>query len=183
MSSLQKISLKKLLTLQGSEFESYHNVLKHLQPHPFLQPTPIVDFTFGEVAKIKMLLQNTTFENVIELFKTIFKIDEGLIYNMDVVQFYETFNWINNEVKQIIEREVENLSSEPDSKLKDAGVDSLNIFKELNTLILLGEKFATPPQEVENWNYSLVFGLMLHNKITNDINRRLVELNKSKTND
>ena len=182
MTTLKKISLKKLFTLQVEQFESYHNVLKHLEPNPIFNAS-ITDFTFGEVAKIKILLQNTTFENVIELFKSIFKIDEGIIYKMDVVQFYENFNWINNEVKQIIEREVENLSSEPDSKLKDAGVDSLNIFKELNTLILLGEKFATPPQEVENWNYSLVFGLMLHNKITNDINRRLVELNKTKAND
>ena len=183
MSTLKKISLKKLFTLQGDEFENYHNVLKHLQPKPFMKSSAIIDLNFGEVAKIKMLLQNTKLENIIELFKIIFKIDEGLIYKIDVVQFYETFNWINNEVKEIVEREIENLSSEPDSKLKDAGVEQLNIFKELNTLILLGEKFSTPPQEVEKWNYSLVFGLMLHNKITNDINKNLAEINKAKAND
>jgi hypothetical protein len=181
--TLKKISLKRLFTLPPDQFETYHNVLKHLQPRPFIEMNSLTDLSFGEVSGLKVLVQDTSIENLIEIFKMIFKIDENRIMHIDVVKFYETFNWIILEVKNIIQREVDNLTSEPNSKLRDAGIDQLNMFKELNTLIMLGEKFATPPQEVEKWNYSLVFGLMLHNKISTDINNRLAEQNKVKPND
>ena len=95
-----------------------------------------------------------------------------------MVKFYHSLNWIKEEIQNVYEREVQSLSSPPDSKLKDAGIDDLNIFGEMNTLIALGEKFGKAPQEIENWNYEIVFSLILHQKISSDINKRYIELNK-----
>lgn len=184
--SLQKISTFKLFQLQTSEFEKYHIVLKHLNPIPDVIPMKnkiesITDLTFGEVASIKMLLAEPNYNNLVEIYKIIFGLED--LITVDVVQFYHSINWIKNELEDIYNREVENLTSTPDSKLKDAGIEDLNIFGELNTLIMLGEKFSKSPQEIENWNYNLVFSLTLHQKISNDINKRYIELNKPVQND
>ena len=186
MSSLQKISFQKLFQLKPQKFEEYHNVLKHLEAIPMKgkkQIESITDLTFGEVAAIKMLLQEPNFLNIVEIFKIIFELEQKDLFKIDVIQFYHSINWIKQEVQAVYDREVENLTSTPDSKLKDAGIDELNIFGEMNTLIMLGEKFSKAPQEIENWNYNLVFSLMLHQKISSEVNKRYVELITPKSNE
>ena len=184
--SLQKISFKQLFQLQNDKFEEYHNVLQYLEEIPIKgkkKIESITDLTFGEVATIKMYLQETSYQNIIEIFKLIFGLEENQIHKIDVVNFYHSLNWIKKEVQNIYDREIQSLSSPPDSKLKDAGIDDLNIFGEMNTLIALGEKFGKAPQEIENWNYEIVFSLILHQKISAEINKRYVELNKPENND
>jgi hypothetical protein len=179
MSSLQKISFRQLFQLKNHRFEEYHKVLQHLEAIPLNDRIEsLTDLTFGEVAGIKLNLKQPTFLNMIEIFKTIFGLSQNEIYKINVIEFYHALNWIKEEIQNIYDREIQNLSSTPDSKLKDAGIDDLNIFGEMNTLIAFGEKFGKAPQEVENWNYNLVFSLMLHQKISSDINKRYVELNK-----
>lgn len=184
--SLQKISFKQLFQLQNEKFEEYHNVLQYLEAIPIKGKNKIesiTDLTFGEVAIIKMCLQEPSYQNIIEIFKTIFGLEENQIHKIDVVKFYHSLNWIKEEVQNVYDREVQSLSSPPDSKLKDAGIDDLNIFGEMNTLIALGEKFGKAPQEIENWNYEIVFSLILHQKISSDINKRYIELNKPVNNE
>lgn len=179
--SLRKITTRQLFLLSNDKFDKYHRVLKHLDPiqlHGKKQLESLTDLTFGEVTGIKMNLKHSSFNNMIDIFKTIFGLEQKEIYKVDVVQFYHALNWIKEEIQAIYEREVQSLSSTPDSKMKDAGIDDLNIFGEMNTLIMLGEKYGKAPQEIENWNYNLVFSLMLHQKISSDINKRYVELNK-----
>ncbi|SNA77389.1 hypothetical protein [Flavobacterium psychrophilum] len=182
--SLQNISFRQLFQLKSQKFEEYHSLLSHLTPIKLTDSIgSLTDLTFGEVAEIKRSLQRPTFENTTKLFEIIFKIDQKKLYKINVIEFYHALNWIKHEVQSVYNREVENLSPDTDSKLKDAGVDELNIFGEMNTLIALGEKFSKAPQEVENWSYNLVFSLMLHQKISSDINKRYVELNKPVNND
>ena len=180
--SLAKIPVYKLFKLQNESFEEYHNLLKHLEPKPIKRKGKIIssltDLTFGEVAGLKMSFSDTSFESMRDVFKTVFGLKKFEFLNVDVINFYHALNWIREEMQSIYERERHNLTSTPDAKLKDAGIEDLNMFGELNTLIALGEKFSKPPQEVENWNYNLVFSLMLHQKVSNDINKRYQELNK-----
>lgn len=184
MSSLQKISFRQFFQLKNQRFEEYHNVLQYLEALPLNDKIEsLTDLTFGEVAGIKLDLKQPTFDNMIDIFKTIFGLSQKEIYKINVIEFYHALNWIKEEIQNIYDREIQNLSFTPDSKLKDAGIDDLNIFGEMNTLIALGEKFGKAPQEVENWNYNLVFSLMLHQKISTEINKRYVELNKPATNE
>ena len=181
--SLKKISFRQLFQLKNENFEEYHKVLKFLEPVQLNNKIEsITDLTFGEVAEIKILLQNGSFLSLTEMFKIIFGLTQNEIYKINVINFYHALNWIQNEIETIYEREVKNLSSSADSKMKDAGIDELNVFGEMNTLIMLGEKFGKAPQEIENWKYNLVFSLMLHQKISSEVNKRYVELN-NKAND
>lgn len=186
MSSLKKILFKDLFKLEPQKFQEYHDVLKFLKAIPLKskkQIESITDLTFGEVAAIKICLQDLKLKNIAEIFKITFELKEKKLLEIDVVQLYHSINWIKKEIEFIYNRELENLTSASDSKLKEAGIDDLNIFGEMNTLIALGEKFGKSPQEIENWNYEIVFSLMLHQKISNDVNKRFVELNKPVSND
>lgn len=184
--TLEKISLSELFLLQNKQFEEYHNVLKHLVPKPIKAKKEIeslTDLTFGEVTLIKMNLKEPSLNSMVEIFKTIFGLSQKDIFKISVIDFYHALNWIKEEIQTIYNRELDNLSSSPDPKLKEAGIDALNVFGEMNTLIMLGEKFGQPPQDIENWSYNLVFSLMLHQKITADVNKNLIEINKVKNDD
>lgn len=180
--SLEKIPVHKLFKLEYNSFEQYHNVLKHLQPIAIKRKgksiASMTDLTFGEVTEVKMNLQDASFDNMKEIFKTVFRLKKYEFLNIDVLEFYHALNWIREEIQSIYENEKQNLSQAPDPKLVEAGIEDLNIFGELNTLIALGEKFGKAPQEVENWNYNLVFSLMLHQKISGEVSKNYSELNK-----
>ena len=176
---LRNISTKRLFSLQAKRFEQYHNTLKHLKAKPILkskQATPIENLSFGEVISIKQILNNPNIDGLLQVFKMVFKLNKGEVLNIPVLDFYHAFNWVQEQVISINEREQKKLTSTPDGKLKEAGIEDLYIFGELNTLIALGEKFGKSPQEVQNWTYSFVFSLMYHDKVSSDINKRYTKI-------
>jgi hypothetical protein len=175
LNGLVNIKTKRLFSLETTKFEQYHNTLKLLKAKSILkgkQAKSIESLTFGEVVELKRNLSTPTIENVLRAFSLVFELSDQDVLKTDVVDFYHAFNFIKEEITIIADREQKKLSSVPDEKLKSAGIEELNIFGELNTLILIGEKFGKSPQEVENWSYSLVFSLMYHDKISNDISKR-----------
>lgn len=173
------INLKKLFLLAPDEFQEYYNLLSHLNPKAitgFKEIKSITELTFGEVVTIRMQMQEPSLSNLINLFHVIFGIDQEQFYKIDSVSFFHSLNWIREEINKINNLENTSLKSDIDSKLKEAGIEQMAIFKELNTLISIGEKFGVTPQEVENWNYNLVFTLMLHQKKSFDISKKYNEL-------
>lgn len=176
---LRNILIKDLFSLQADMFEKYHNTLKFLKPLPIFKNkelTPIEALTFGEVISIRQNLRNQNIDGIYDIFKIVFGFKSNDFFKLKVVQFYQAFNWVQEQILLIEKREQSKLSSSPDDKLKSAGIEDLNIFQELNTLIALGEKFGKSPQEVENWTYSFVFSLMYHEKISNEINKRYFKI-------
>lgn len=176
---LTNISIKQLFALHSERFEQYHNTLKHLMPKPVLkgkQAKPIESLTFGEVITIKQSLNAPNIDGLLQVFSLVFRLRKADILKVDVLQFYHAFNWVQEQVITINKKEQKTLTSTPDGKLKEAGIEDLNIFGELNTLIALGEKFGKAPQEVEKWAYSIVFSLMYHDKISSDINKRYTKI-------
>lgn len=182
---MELITAQQLFLLDRDRFDDYHNLLKHLVAKPIIGKRKInslTELSFGEVALMKLVIQEPRFESIIKIFKVAFGLKKKQVLQLDVISFYHALNWLKEEVRMIYEREAKNLNAETDSKLKDAGIDRLNIFGEMNTLIALGQKFSKPPQEIENWNYNLVFTLTMHEKISREIQKRFQELN-TKTND
>jgi hypothetical protein len=173
------LKVKKLFSLPAERFNEYYNVLHHLYPKPlkkYQKVQSLTELTFGEVATIKMDIQKPSIENLLSIYKVIFGIEDKDFYSLDAVSFFHSLNWINEQIKGIIDREQKSLASEPDSKLKEAGIEQMSVFGEMNTLIAIGEKFGKTPQEVENWNYNLVFTLMLHQKKSYEINKKYQEI-------
>jgi len=175
---LRNITIKRLLKLPQTEFEKYQSVLKFLKPKPFIKKNkaiPIEDLTFGQVLMIRNNLQNPTSKKISYIFATVFKMSERKLLRVKVVDFFHGLNWLQEQMKTLYEKEkVLNVSTDP--KLERAGIKDLNKFGELNTLISIAERFSIAPQVVETWSYSLVFALIYHSKVSNEINKRYSEI-------
>jgi hypothetical protein len=181
---ITNITVQKLFQLDSEQFDKYHSILKHLDPLPYNNNVwSVTDLSFGQVATLKLLLKEPSYMNVVEIMNIVFGISSNELTKMSTIKFYHAINWIKNEIEQVYEREVENLTSDIDPLMKEAGVDRLNVFGDMNSLIMLGEKFSKSPDEIEHWNYNLVFSLLLHQKISSEVNKRYVELKTPVSND
>jgi hypothetical protein len=178
MTELKNISIKKLFRLSLNEFENYHNQLRYLMPKDSInkiQGKELTSLTFGDVITIRKSISNPDIENLTNIFQLVFGMKPRKVMSLKTVQFYQSFNWIKEQIELLTKRENKELSSTPEPKLKMAGIDELNKFGELNTLIALSEKFSTNPLEVVKWNYGYVFSLVWQSKISNDINKRYMK--------
>jgi hypothetical protein len=182
---MKNITVKQLFESTPEEFKEYHEILKHLIPKiPPIgkQIKSLTDLSYGKVALIRSELGVNEFETILNVFKAAFKIKRDNVLNMEIVQFYQALNWLQEELKTLSMREKKFLSAEPDPVLKEAGIDRLNVFTDLNPLINLAKQYSKSPDEVSKWNYNLVFSLLLHGKIMGEIDveyRRIKEANQS----
>lgn len=79
--------------------------------------------------------------------------------------------WIFDSYKQILEMEEVALTSKPDQKLIDAGIERLNIFGELNVINTLAKGDILKYEEVKKLSYEDVFNKLLMDKIESEINK------------
>jgi len=176
---LKNISIKKLFNLPFHEFENYHNQLRYLLPKDSInkiQGKQLTSLTFGDVITIRKGINSPDIDKLTNMFRLVFGMKPRKVMSLKTVQFYQAFNWIKEQIELITKRENKKLSSEPEPKLKMAGIDELNRFGELNTLKALAVLFSTKPQEIAKWNYSFVFSLVWQEKISNDINKKYMKL-------
>jgi hypothetical protein len=171
---VERINVSKLFSLPSDKFEEYHNICQFQKGNNNIKNKTcdgLMSLSWLDVSEIKDYFQSMNVEGIVTALKIVFGLKEKEILHLDIKEFYQAFNWIQDELLKIYKAE-KKLSSKPDSKLKEAGIDDLNIFGDLNSLIAIGEKFATPPHEVEKWNYSLVFSLIYHDKISGEVQKR-----------
>lgn len=171
---VEKINVSKLFSLPSDKFEEYHSMCQFQKSKNVLRGkvcNTIMSLRFVDVSDIKENFESMNVNGIISSLRLAFGLKENEILHTDVVEFYQAFNWMQEELDRIYKAE-KKLNSQPESKLKEAGINELDIFGNLNSLIAIGEKFATPPHEVEKWSYSLVFSLIYHNKISNEIQKR-----------
>ncbi|SOC79835.1 hypothetical protein SAMN06296241_1372 [Salinimicrobium sediminis] len=148
------------------------------------EATPLGQLTFGQVANIKHNLSKPSFENIFECFEFVFNVKLETYLRQDVISYFYALNWITSNLKQLVERESKSLGGDPDDLLDMAGVKRLAAFGELNTLKSIAQQFGKSPEEVENWKYNLVFSLMLHDKVSGEVQTAYNQLkygSKSKT--
>lgn len=179
LKELRNIRTKQLFNLDAESFKEYHSILKHLKPKPTLngkQAEALESLSFGEVVEIRHSLSKPNTDSISRIFNLVFGTKGTELYKSKILSFYPALNWIKKQMIAISKRESLKLTSTPDAKLKEAGIDNLNKFGELNTLTMLGEKYGTTPQEVEKWKYSLVFALVYQEKVTNDINKNYARI-------
>lgn len=184
---LRNITFKELFQHEETVFEEYHSVLKHLRPKKITKGknnyNKLTDMTFGEVISIKLNLQKPNYQAIVSIFKAVFGLTEEQVSGLNVVEFFHAFNWIKEEIVEIYNNEQKNLKGTTEPKLKEAGIERLNVFGDMNSLIMLGKIYATPPHEVEKWNYLTVFSYLMYERISKEISdeyRRLTAPKKTK---
>lgn len=178
MNELIDISVKELFTLESNKFDAYNDLLQNLNGKNVAAgktAKDIYQLPYCSVSSLKGFMQSPSLPGFISVFKLVFDVDEKEFLKMKATEFYYSFNWLQNQIIELVEGE-KRLESEPDENWKLAGIERLNIFGELNTLINIGKQYSKSPQEIEQWTYELVFTLALHNKIDGDINKRYSEI-------
>lgn len=184
MFALNNISVVQLYHLPQQDFHNYMELQKLMKAKPVFNKRnakKIESLEFGQVARLKRILLKPTYQGLIEAFKLVYGVKNNEYQHADVITYFYALNHIKIEIKKIIKKEQVALKSEPDMMMQMAGSDRLNVFAELNTLIDLGKQFGKSPEEIERWPYSMVFALVLHNKVHGEIMKRYHEL-KSKPN-
>ncbi|CAM3232035.1 hypothetical protein [Empedobacter stercoris] len=133
-------------------------------------------------------LQTSTFENDKELMikvrsivfmvvqKNDLKITEKQFSNINDSVILSTFYFINDQLTQLLELELEHLSSPPDATLLQAGVMRLNQLGEMVTLMNLSKGDYFLAQKYGELPYEDVFWLLSYNMISNDIEKKVNEI-------
>lgn len=181
---LDNISVFQLYHLPQDHFQNYMELQGLMAAKPIFnkrRAKKIESLEFGQVAQLKRIMLNPTYQGLIDAFKMVFGVKADDYKRAYVTDYFYAINHLRQSVTELIEKEQKALKSEPDMFMEMAGAERLNMFAELNTLVDLGKQFGKSPEEVERWPYSMVFALVLHNKITAEIMKRYHEL-KSKQN-
>lgn len=183
MFNLTNISVSDFFQLNEDEVIKYlelQSLMKSKNVFTKRKAKELGYLTFGDVSQLKMDMAAPTFENLADSFKVVFGVKKNDYLKSDVVSFFYALNHIKESVKELIKKE-KALESEPDPELELAGVNKLNIFGEMATLINLGEKFSKAPTEIETWKYNLVFAILLYDKKKGEVKNKYDEL-KSEAN-
>ena len=181
--SLKNISVEKLLKLPEDKFKEYNDLLTFVKPKSKIGKYAAVQINTLAYGDVKMIQsQMGTIEGVVKAFELMFGIEESELFKIKTADFYYGIKYIKNEIERIsqIEKSVFD-SDDVDQKMKDAGIEKLEVFKELNTIIPIASKFGVTPMEVERWNYDLVFSIQYHEKVSNEIQKEYMRLTKPKT--
>lgn len=112
-------------------------------------------------------------ENEIDFIK-------DLILNCKVDKVYSFALKIINQLKEILERENELLSSNITEEQKRAGIESFNVLGEFNTIDMIAEKYKYTHKEVEELDYDLIFLILYKNKLTTNFEKNYSEILKEK---
>lgn len=181
--SLKNITVEKLLNLPEDKFREYNDLLEFVKPKDKLGNYSAVQINTLSYGNVK-LIQNGigTIERVVKSFELIFGINKENMFKLKTDDFYYGIKYIKNEVERISALEKAAFENKDvDQKMKDAGVDKLSVFKELNTILPIAQKFGVTPMEVESWNYDMVFSIQYHEKISNEIQKEYIRLTKPTT--
>jgi len=185
MYNLDNISVKQFWSLQDESLAKQYLRFSNEKDPYFLKPkdmfagriaTPLGQLTYGEVSNLKHNLSTPSFEGIYECFDAVFKVKLTTYLNQNITSYFYALNWIKEQVTIILERENKTLGGERDPLLEMAGVHRLIPFGELNILKTIAQQFSTTPMEVENWKYNLVYSLMLHDKVSGEVQKSYNEL-------
>ena len=83
--------------------------------------------------------------------------------------------WLFDSFRQILEMEEKALSSKPNQKLIDAGIERMNIFGELNIINTLANGDLLKYEAVKKLPYEDVFNKLLMDKIESEINKEYAD--------
>ena len=182
MFNLTHIKVRQFFQLKEDEAAKYvelQSIMKSEDIFLNFKAKPLGELTFGQVSQIKRVFMKPTYENLLECFKTVFKVREDKYLNSDITHYFYALNWIKEQVMVLVEKE-KMLIPDPDPDLEMAGVKKLNVFGEMATLINLAQKFSTTPMEIEKWNYNVVFTILLYQKLEGEVRRDYMNITKPK---
>lgn len=172
------MKLKNVSVLEYSQMKNvleYDNILKYLKPSNKFngKEIDIMQLPYSTIKYIQKLFtkNNLTFDNICEIFITLYEITKDEFYNAGVVEFYQSNAYIKQQFELIAKNEsILNQSANFDlSKWKASGGDRLNAF-DLVGLQSIAERYGIYPFDLANKPYSDIFYLQNMLKVYDEVN-------------
>lgn len=198
---MKNITIKKLFSLPSDQFNEYVELFEMVKPIDYINTWPdeledpfrckgLRSLTVGEVIEIKMKLH----KDVARCIEIAFGIKKERVHSLRVKSFFPALNFIKKEIKDIIESEAKFLKGQEDADLKQAGVDRLNVFGDMNMFFGLMKDFPlvfsedqlksnkpiNPFASLEKIQYSIVFAYLYHQRISNEVQKKYSEIIRNK---
>jgi hypothetical protein len=172
------MKLKNISVLEYSQMKNvleYDTILKHLKPcNKFKdKEIDIMQQPYSTIKYIQKIFRknNLTFDDICEIFITLYEITKDDFYNVGVVEFYKCNAYIKQEFELIAKNEnILNQSAKFDlNKWKVSGGDRLNAF-DIIGLQSISERYGLYPFDLANKPYSEIFYLQSMLKVYDEVN-------------
>jgi len=170
---------------QMKDTVEYDVVLRNLLPENFFagKTVSIIDLPYSTVAYCFTLVQDmNTWEKVVELFTTIYEINEKVFWNEKIRLYFSAMNYIKETFISISKREQELLySSNTDSSLWErAGGARLKPFASISPIDDLAERYGMYPFDLSEKKYKDIIYLLSLVKTKNEVTKEYQNLKQKK---
>ena len=172
------MKLKNICVLEYSKMINvieYDTILKHLKPcNKFNnKEIDIMQHPYSTIKYIQKIFtkNNLTFDDICEIFITLYEISKDDFYNAGVVEFYQCNAYIKQQFELIAKNEnILNQSANFDlNKWKASGGERLNAF-DIIGLQSIAERYGIYIFDLANKPYSEIFYLQSMLKVYDEVN-------------
>ncbi len=115
-----------------------------------------------------------------EVFQIVLKAPLAKIKKADNHNKFKFYLWLMDQYKIIIDLEKTQLHSTIDPKLINAGIKKMEVLNDFPLIDAIAKDYCYTHEEAKNLPYETIFEIQLKNKIENDIQKKLNEINKVK---
>lgn len=141
----------------------------------------IRELTFGDVINVRNWINEASMESIIEIYQLITGLTKKQILNLGIIQFYGIFSFIKNELEEIGNIEVNELSDEDDFDINIEAVNAkerMSRFGVLNTIDSLANGDILKWEQIQKLPYLTVLSKLIMDNLKNKIQKEISELQK-----
>lgn len=141
----------------------------------------IRELTFGDVINVRNWINEASIESIFEVYQLITGLTKKQILNLGIIQFYGIFSFIKNELEEIGNIEVNELSDEDDFDINIEAVNAkqrMSRFGVLNTIDSLANGDILKWEHIQKLPYLTVLSKLIMDNLKNKIQKEISELQK-----
>lgn len=182
---IEDITIQEYFTMEdSSEYDVFIDILNPTNSFAGHR-CDLSSLTFDEVQVMKMVFQNPTVQDIMELIILCFRMRGDMkrsaelqYLSTSIFELFRAKQFLMTFIKETVDKERMWLSSTGvDEKLLMINAEQrLKAFSHLLTKIRLAEQFSTTDSDIGSWKYSKVFTILTANKTLADLTKEYNEI-------
>ena len=142
----------------------------------------VLELSFGQVTEIRNNFNNASIESIVESISMVTDLENKQVMYFKITQLYGIINGIKEQLEQITNMEINELSDEEDDidLITVNATERMAKFGILNTIDSLSNGDVLRWTEIEKLHYLTVYTKLKMDKENNKIQKEITELQKKK---
>ncbi|CAL2085070.1 hypothetical protein [Tenacibaculum sp. 190524A02b] len=128
--------------------------------------------SWGDIIELRESVKDT---QMMEVVRLIYGLKEVDFLRLDLFNCFAVYKWITEQLSSISKTEEQELSYEPSSEEKEAGVDMLQEFEYTVSLDILANGDILKYDEILKQPYAVIFRKLCLDKVKNQIQKNYIE--------